>query len=370
MRTPADYYAALGVAPDASPDDIKRAFRKLAREYHPDATGGDPGSEHRYKEISEAYAVLSDPHRRREYDAARLGIGGFSGFGSAIEDIFDTFFGGGRGRTQQPRGRARRGGSIEVAVELDLRDVVFGTERTLRFERPEPCERCGGEGCEPGSHPVRCADCDGTGQVEHARRTIIGSVVTAYPCGACRATGWRVENPCRDCRGSGRRVAPVEVPIEVPPGVETGDRMHIPGGGEAGEAGGGRGDLYVAFVVQPHERFDRAGDDLVTEATIPMTTAALGGALRFESFDGEEELKVDAGTQPGTVMRIRGHGVPRRNGRGRGDLVVRVQVAIPTELDREQEQLLRSLAELRDEETAEGGGLFRSIRRALGGDDG
>jgi molecular chaperone DnaJ len=365
-RMPADYYAALGVDPEASSEDIKRAFRALAREYHPDATGGDAGAEHRYKEISEAYAVLSDPHKRREYDAARMGVGGFAGFGSAIEDIFDTFFGG-QVRAQQ-RGRARRGESIEVVVELELREVVFGSTRTLRFERHEPCDRCGGDGCEPGSHPARCEQCGGTGQVEHARRTILGSMVTAYPCAACSGTGSRVENPCSDCRATGRTAKAVELPLEVPAGIDQGDRLQLRGQGEAGIAGGPRGDLFVRFAVEPDDRFDRVGDDLATEAQIPMTTAALGGVLRFESLDGDEELKIVAGTQPGSVFRIRGRGVARRGGRGRGDLVVRVQVHVPTELDAEQEQLVRTLADLRGEEASEGRGFLKALRRALGGE--
>jgi molecular chaperone DnaJ len=361
-----DYYAVLGVDPDASPDEIKRAFRSLAREHHPDATGGDDG---RYKEISEAYAVLSDPAKRQQYDNARAGIGSWSSpwgspFASTIEDIFDTFFGGGvRAREQV---RAHRGESVEVALEVTLEEVVRGGERPLRFERYEPCERCSGEGTEPGTYAERCETCGGTGQVSQARRTVIGSIMTSYPCRDCSGTGWVVPNPCIECRGAGRLARDVEVPLQIPPGIADGDRMRLTGEGEAGGAGGGRGDLYVRFVVAPDERFERVGDDLVTWAEIPMTTAALGGDVTIETIDGTEQVSVAPGTQSGTLFRIRGAGVPRRGGRGRGDLVVRAHVVTPTALDDEQSDLLRRLAGLRGEATSEPGGLRSALRRVLG----
>lgn len=360
-----DYYALLGVEPDASQEEIKRAFRRLARELHPDATGGDADSERRYKEISEAYSVLSDPRKRREYDASRMGVGAGSPFSSTIEDLFDSFFGG-AGVRQRGGTRARRGESIEVAVELDLPEAVFGAERTLRFERHEPCSACEGSGCAPGSHPERCGQCGGSGQVQQTRRTVLGSLVTAYPCVACAQSGWVVPNPCDECGGVGRGVEDIEIPIEIPAGVEDGDRLRLAGEGEAGAAGGGRGDLYVRFVVRPHERFVRAGDELVTWAEIPMTTAALGGEVQFESLDGEELLRVPSGTQSGATFRISGRGAPRRLRGERGDLLVRAHVLTPTDLDGEQEELLRRLAELRGEHTAEGRGFIRTLRRVLG----
>ena len=362
-----DYYAVLGVDPDASPEDIKAAFRRLAREHHPDATGGDDAQ---YKEISEAYAVLSDSGKRRQYDAARAGIGTWSSpwgspFASTIEDIFDTFFGGAaRGYRQQSR--TRHGESIEVALEVTLEDVVKGVSKPLRFERYEPCERCSGEGTESGTHAQHCDRCEGTGQVSQARRTVIGSIMTSYPCRECDATGWIVPNPCTDCRGDGRTARDIELPLEIPPGIAEGDRMRLSGEGEAGAAGGGRGDLYVRFVVAPDERFERIGDDLVTWAEIPMTTAALGGEMTIETIDGSEQISVPSGTQSGAVFRVRNAGVPRRNGRGRGELVARAHVVTPTELDTSQEQLLRQLAEARGENTAEGGGLRSALRRVLG----
>lgn len=359
-----DYYEILGVTPEASQDEIKRSYRRLVKELHPDRNPDDPGAEERFKTVSEAYAVLSDPQRRREYDAARMGVGGFSPFGSTIEDIFDTFFGGTPGR-RGPGTRARRGEPIEVTLELDFRETVFGTERSLRFDRMEPCETCDASGCAPGTEPRRCEQCGGTGQVQQVRRSMLGDLVTAYPCAACGESGWRVEDPCPDCGGSGRVGRETEIEIEIPPGVETGDRMRVRGQGEAGSAGGGRGDLYVRFVVQPDERFARAGDELVTWAEIPVTTAALGGDVHFESLDGPERIEVPRGTQSGDSFRVRDRGMVRRVGRGRGDLIVRIHVATPTELDGEQEELLRRLADMRGEVASQDGGIMGRLRRAL-----
>lgn len=366
----ADYYEVLGVSPDASSEEIKRAFRRLAREHHPDATGGNPDSERRYKEISEAYAVLSDPGKRREYDAARMGVGTWSSpwgspFASTIEDIFESFFGGGASRPRQ-QSRARRGESVEVVLELSLEEVVTGAERTLRFERYEPCERCSGDGAEPGTHPERCDRCGGTGQVQQERRTVLGSMITSYPCRDCRGSGWIVPSPCRACGGVGRVAEDVEIPLTIPAGIEDGDRLRMSGQGEAGAAGGGRGDLFVRLHVAPDERFERVGHDLVTWAEVPMTTAALGGEVTIETLDGEERIEVAPGTQSGAVFRLRGHGVPRRGGRGRGELIVRAHVVTPDDLDGEQEELLRKLAALRGEETAEGRRFTSVLRRAFG----
>jgi molecular chaperone DnaJ len=370
MRNINDYYAVLGVQEDASPDDIKRAFRTLAREHHPDATGGDPESEQRYKEISEAYAVLSDPRKRQEYDAARMGVGNWSSpwgspFASTIEDIFDSFFGGGGTRTRQ-RTRARQGESIEVQLELTLEDVVFGADRTLKFERYEACERCSGLGTEPGTHPEQCPTCNGTGQVQQQRRTIIGSLVTAYPCRDCSGEGWIVPDPCKECRGGGRIPRDVEIPVTVPGGIDEGDRLRLDGEGEAGMAGGPRGDLFVRFTVAPDDRFERMGDDLYTWVEVPMTLAALGGDVVVQTLDGEETVDIKSGTQSNTVSRLKGKGVPRRTGRGRGDLIIRTHVVTPTDVSRKEKELLRELAKLRGEEVK--GKTEGVFRRVLGRD--
>jgi molecular chaperone DnaJ len=358
-----DLYQILGVEPDASQDDIKRAFRTLARRYHPDATGGDAESSERYKALSGAYAVLSDPEKRREYDMRRAGGLGTGLFGTTLEEIFESFFSG--GRRPRERTRARQGESIEVELPLDFRDALFGTTRNLEFQRYEPCARCGGDGCEPGSSPIRCNRCDGTGEIQEVRRSVFGNLVTSYPCAACGQTGQVVLTPCKDCRGVGRVLSDADLKVEVPPGVETGDRLRVPGHGEAGRAGGVPGDLYVRFLVEADERFERVGDELVCWVEVPMTTAALGGEVQFESMDGPERLQIPRGVQSAAMFRLRGRGAPRRGSRGRGDLVVRVHVLTPTDLDAEQERVMKHLAELRGEETKEAGVLAR-LRRALG----
>lgn len=368
-----DYYDVLGVSTDAAQEEIRSAFRSLAREHHPDATGGDPHSEKRYKEISEAYAVLSDPSKRQQYDNARMGVGSWSSpwgspFASTIEDIFETFFGG-AGRTQtRERTRARRGESIEIGVELTLDEVIGGTTRTLRFERYGSCDRCEGQGTEPGTSAERCETCAGMGQVQQTRRTVLGNLVTAMPCQRCRATGWVTPNPCTECRGEGRRPEETSLEIDVPGGVDDGDRMRLDGEGASGAAGGGPGDLYVRFSVVPDERFERIGDDLLSWLDVPMTIAALGGEVSVETFDGEHRIEVPAGTQATAVFRLKGLGVARRSGRGRGDLVFRANVVTPTKLSKKEKELLREIAELRGEVLKDGTVAGR-LRRAFGSRD-
>ena len=361
-----DHYEVLGVSPDASETEIKRAFRELARRYHPDATGGDTEASELYKRISEAYSVLSDPRRRREYDASRAGFGTF---GTTVEDIFETFFGGRGAGPPRERTRAARGESIEIDLEVDLREAVFGSERTVTLQRHAACASCEGSGCAPGTYPERCPDCQGTGEVQQVRRTALGSLVTAFPCRGCGQSGWVVPNPCDACRGTGRTVTEVELPMSVPPGVESGDRLRLRGQGSAGVASGPEGDLYVRFIVTPDDRFERNGDELETWVEIPMTTAALGGDVTFDSLDGEEQLSIPSGTQSGSVFRIRGRGAARRDGRGRGNLTVRVHVATPTGMDDRQADLLRELSELRGEQVGEGAGVLGRLKRALGFDE-
>ncbi len=370
---PGDYYEALGVPPEASAEDIKSAFRSLAREHHPDATGGDSDSEQRYKEISEAYAVLSDPAKREQYDMARQGFGSWSSpwgspFASTIEDIFETFFGGGgqgrRTRTRE-RTRAQQGESMETLIELSLEEVVFGTTRTITFDRYAACERCEGKGAEPGTEAERCTTCEGMGQVQQTRRTVLGNMVTAHPCVACRGTGWVVPTPCEECRGDGRKVAQANVEVQVPGGIDDGDRMRIDGEGSAGLAGGPSGDLYVRFDIATDDRFERLGDDLISWVEIPVTIAALGGEVGVTTLDGDETIDVPAGTQSMEVFRLRGLGVTRRRGRGRGDLIVRAHVVTPTDLSKKEKDLLRELAKERGEDP-KAGGIVSGLRRALG----
>lgn len=358
-----DYYEVLGLSAECTEAEIKAAFRSLAREHHPDANGGDDAAAERYKQISEAYSVLSDPRRRREYDMQRAG--GVGGFATTIDDIFDTFFGGGR-RGSQQQSRARAGDTIGMRVEIDFRESVFGTERTISLNRNEACGTCSGQGTRPGTHAETCERCHGTGQLQEVRRSILGQVVSAYPCVACGQTGWTIPDPCPDCEGAGRVEKETQVEVRIPPGIETRDQMRVRGEGEAGVAGGPRGDLILQFVVQPDERFARDGQDIVTWLEIPMTTAALGGRLEFESLDGDEHVSIPAGTQSGETFTIRGKGMVNRSGHRRGDLIVRAQVVTPTRLDSEQSDLLHQLAELRGESDTGGRGLLASLKRAFG----
>jgi molecular chaperone DnaJ len=247
---------------------------------------------------------------------------------------------------------------------VSLEDVVFGAQRSIRFERFEPCEHCDGEGTEPGTHAERCERCQGTGHVQETRRTILGSLVTAMPCRDCSATGWVVPDPCKECRGAGRHAQDVEVPLDVPPGIDDGDRLRLDGEGEAGAAGGGRGNLFVRFRVTPDERFERAGDDLYAWIDVPLTTAALGGAVTIPTLDGDEQIDIPAGTQSGSVLRLRGLGVPKRSGRGRGQLVLRTHVVTPEKLGRKEKELLRQLASLRGDDAKDG--VRSAVRRVLG----
>ncbi|MGH9245107.1 MAG: molecular chaperone DnaJ [Acidimicrobiales bacterium] len=376
-----DYYALLGVGRDATADDIKRAYRRLARELHPDANPGDPDTEALFKEVARAYEVLSDPDRRRRYDAfgpdgvgATVGGGAGDpfGFGGGLGDIFDAFFGGGRGGSVFTGGMggpatAPRGTDLEVVAELSFETAVFGGEHELTVRTAVACETCEATGAAPGSRPTTCPDCGGTGQVRRVRQSILGQMVTAGRCGRCSGFGRVIERPCADCRGEGRRIADRVYTVDIPPGVETGSTLRLTGRGAAGVRGGGYGDLYVHVKVLPHPRFARDGDDLVADVHIPVTQAALGTAVEFETLDGVEDLVIPRGTQSGRVFRLRGRGVPRLGGRGRGDLHVRVVVDVPDDLSPEEEGLLRQLAELRGDEVAppEGKGFFSRVKSAF-----
>ncbi len=365
-----DFYELLGVDRQAGEDEIKKAYRRLARQYHPDANGGDPKAEARFKEITVAYDTLRDPEKRRRYDLygpegmAGGASGAAGGFDFGVSDLFDAFFGFGGGQ-RGPAG-PNRGPDAEVRVELDLEESVFGVTREVELRMPLECERCSGSGCEPGTHPSTCRACGGEGQVRQVRRTILGQMVTALPCGTCGATGREILTPCRDCRGEGRVNRPTIVEVQVPAGIADGQRLRLSGRGPAASRGGAPGDLYVSVSVRPHARFQRHGDDLVQVLAIPMTQAVLGAVLCIETLDGEEDLVIPAGTQSGRVFRLRGRGVPSLRSRGRGDLLVQVEVVIPDRLSAEEAGLMRRLAELRGEEVApKEEGFFSRIRSAF-----
>ena len=370
-----DLYETLGVSRDASPDELRKAYRKLARELHPDVNP-DPVTQDRFKEITAAYEVLSDPAKRERYDLGGdpFGNGGFGNGGAAgfgFGDIMDAFFGG--TQTRGPRSRHRRGQDALIQIQVELAEATFGAEREIQVDTAVVCTMCQGEGCAPGTHPETCETCKGRGEIQHVQRSFLGQVMTSRPCTTCGGFGTVIRHPCVQCSGDGRVRTRRSLAIKIPPGVETGTRMQLRGQGEVGPGGGPNGDLYVEIVEKPHPLFSRRGDDLHCTVPVPMTAAALGTVLELETLDGLEQIDVRPGTQAGQVIPLRGKGVAHLQASGRGDLLVHVDVVTPTKLDAAQEDLLRKLAALRDEERPVGTfspgqhGLFSRIRDAFNG---
>jgi molecular chaperone DnaJ len=377
-----DYYATLGVRRNASAEEIKRAYRRLARELHPDVNP-DPAHQDRFKQVTAAYEVLSDPQKRQIVDlggdplaTAAAGPGGFAGFGG-FGDIMDAFFGAGAGAGPRgTRSRVRQGADALIHLDLDLRDTAFGASRDLTVDTADVCPTCTGEGSARGTHPETCATCRGRGEVQSVQRSFLGQVMTSRPCPACGGTGSTIPHPCPQCGGEGRVRARRTVPVTVPAGVEDGMRLRLSAAGEVGPGGGPPGDLYVEIRERQHPDFDRRGDDLHCQLTLPMTAAALGTSVTLQTLDGREDLDIRPGTQSGSVITLRGRGVPHlaTAGAGRGDLLVHVEVRTPTRLDGEQEKLVRELARLRGEESPDAGAgsgrLFSRLRGAFGGGGG
>jgi molecular chaperone DnaJ len=347
----ADYYGILGVARDATTDDIKRAYRRLARQYHPDANP-QPGAEERFKEIVEAYEVLSDPERRRRYDTfgdEREGaFGGFGGFGD-LGDIMETFFGGSPFGSRRRRAGPERGEDLAVGIEVSLDQAAHGTDTEVSVDDLVACERCSGAGTEPGTFKVRCDRCGGRGVIQHQQRTILGTVMTSRPCPACDATGEVPASPCHNCNGTGVVRGRITATVHVPGGITDGMSLRLAGKGRPGSRGGPPGDLYARVRVRPHPVFQRDGDDLHCAVSVPFTIAALGGEVIVPTLEEEERVHVDAGTQPGETLRLRGRGCDHLEGRGAGDLVAHLDVEVPRNLDPESRELVARLAELRGE---------------------
>jgi molecular chaperone DnaJ len=367
--TPRDPYDVLGVERDASGQQIKKAFRQLARELHPDVNAHDPDAEEKFKEAAEAYEILSDDERRATYDRyghEGLRSGGyapnFDGFGS-IGDLFDAFFGGGFGSRSGPM----PGGDVAVAVEIDLIEAAHGARLQVSYEAVDRCEHCKGNGAEPGTPINACERCGGAGQLQAATRTPFGQMVRTVVCDVCEGEGRVPEQPCRECHGRGRRVAKREIDVEVPAGIANGQRIRLGGRGHAGELGAPAGDLYVLVRVQEDKRFVREGDDLITALDVPAPLAALGGTLEVPTLGDSESLELPAGTQPGEVLTLRGEGMPALGRARRGNLRVVVNVVVPRRLSDEQRDLLERLSgTLTEDNLRSDESIFAKLRRALG----
>jgi molecular chaperone DnaJ len=367
-----DYYEVLGVSREATETEIKKSFRRLARELHPDVNQA-ADAEERFKEAAEAYEVLSDAERRRTYDAygqEGLRSGGFdpgAGFGS-IDDIFQAFFGGGGFGFGGGR-RAAAGGDVAIEVELELAEVASGVRREVTYDVVAPCEHCHGNGAEPGTPISTCERCGGAGELRAVTRTPFGQMVRSTPCDVCGGAGKVPETPCEVCGGSGRTRQSRTSAIEIPAGIEAGQRMRIAGAGHAGEPGAPAGDLYVEVAVAEDERFERDGTDLIGTVAIPATEAMLGTTVTVPTLEGEEEIEVEPGTQPGHQYVLKGLGLPRLNGRRRGNQRVLLEVVVPTNLSDEQRELTARLDETLEDDNLEprhGEGLFGRFRRAFG----
>ncbi|WFE24713.1 molecular chaperone DnaJ [Solwaraspora sp. WMMD937] len=372
-----DYYGILGVSRDASADDIKRAYRKLARQYHPDVNP-DPVAADKFKDINAAYEVLSDDQKRQIVDLGGdpLAPGGAPGGGPGgagpfvgFQDIMDAFFGAAAG-SRGPRSRTRPGADAILRLELDLTDTAFGVEAPITVDTAVICTTCSGAGTASGTHLATCEACGGRGEVQSVQRTFLGQVVSSRPCVACQGYGTVIPHPCTTCSGDGRVRTRRSLTVKIPAGVEDGMRIRLAQQGEVGPGGGTAGDLYVEIHERPHDVYSRKGDDLHCRVTVPMTAAALGTRLTIRTLDSDEPVDVKPGTQPGATLRLRGRGVPHLRGTGRGDLYVHLDVRTPTKLDAEQERTLREFAKARGEEVAEltkQGGFFSRMRDAFNG---
>ena len=382
-----DYYQTLGVARDASPEQIKKAYRQLAMKLHPDvATEADAGD--RFKAVAEAYEVLADPKKKDLYDrggdplGGGLGggfNGGFGGGGFDFSNLVDAMFGGQNARG--PKSRVHRGQDALVRLDLELAEAAFGVTKPLRVDTAVLCPRCSGSGAQEGSEPETCRTCHGQGDVTHVQRSFLGDIRTTQPCPTCRGYGTVIPNPCPECSGDGRVRSSRTISVKIPPGVSTGNRVHLAAHGEVGPGGGPAGDLYVELNVELHEIFRRDGDDLEVTVRIPMTAAALGTEVTVDTLEADlsdadpedrtVRVPVPAGTQSGTRIALDGHGIPRLRSGGRGQLGVTLLVQTPTRVDHEQRELLRQLAELREETRPEGSvqkqgrGVFGRLRNAF-----
>jgi len=337
----ADHYEVLGVSRDASADEVKKAYRKLARQLHPDVNPS-PEAEAQFKLVTHAYEVLSDPVQRQNYDMGGSGQGGFPGGFNDFGDIFSTFFGG--GGQSGPRSRRERGQDALLSLDVDLADVIFGVERSIEIDTAVTCEGCDGSCAQPGTSPVRCDICGGSGSISRTVRSLLGNVMTQAPCGSCRGYGTVIAHPCTGCAGQGRVRARRTVTVDVPAGVDTGVRLQVPGAGEAGPAGGSNGDLYFEIRVRAHDVFSRAQDDLICTLDVSMTDAILGTSTTFAGLDGDVAIEIKPGVQSADVITVKNRGVTKLRGHGRGDLRVGIHVVTPSKLSKKEQQLIEQFA--------------------------
>ena len=344
----ADLYQTLGVGRDSSFDEIKKAYRRLAREYHPDVNP-DPAVQEKFKEITAAYEVLSDPERRQNYDLGGSGFSGGANFGGfGFSDIMDAFFGGGGQRG--PRPRMRPGQDALLRVEVNLAEATFGCDRELSVDTAVRCEKCQGSGSRDGGSPTTCRICNGRGETQQVSRSILGQVMTTRPCANCSGFGSVISDPCGECAGDGRVRTRKKIPVKIPAGVETGNRIQMSGVGEVGPGGGPAGDLYLEIVVAPHENLIREGVDLHLSITINMAAAILGAKVQVPTLDGDRELEIKAGVQSGDVLVLKSLGVTKLRGSGRGDLLVHIDIQTPTKLNAEQEKYINEFIKSRKED--------------------
>ena len=359
MAEKRDYYEVLGVEKSAGADEIKKAYRKIAKENHPDLHPGDKACEERFKEANEAYEILSDDEKRKKYDqfghaafdpsygAGAGGFGGFGGFGD-LGDIFGDIFGGfggfGGGGTRSNPNAPRKGENIRASVNISFEEAAFGCEKEVTVARVEQCPDCKGSGCAPGTTPEVCPDCKGSGYVTTAQRTPFGVMQSQSPCGKCRGSGKIIHQPCKTCKGMGNIRRQHKINVTIPAGIDDGQAISQRGKGNAGANGGPAGDLLVSVIVRPHSKFERDGNSVLLEMPITYAQATLGAELEVPTLDGNVKMTIPEGTQPGAVFRLRGKGIPYLRGSGRGDQFITVTLAVPKNLTSSQKELLRQFA--------------------------